>query len=72
MDVYSNNDYAGDVNDKKSTSGYVFLLSGVAVAWSSRKQPIFTFSTTEADFIAAAMTSCQVIFGSKEFYKTWA
>ena len=39
---YTDSDYAGDVDDSKSTSGYVFLMSGGAVAWSSRKQPIVT------------------------------
>ncbi|XP_057973375.1 secreted RxLR effector protein 161-like [Malania oleifera] len=35
--AYTDNDYAGDVDDKKSTSGYVFLLSEGAVSWSSKK-----------------------------------
>ncbi|XP_020423899.1 uncharacterized protein LOC109950223 [Prunus persica] len=51
---FSDNDYVGDLNDRKSTSGYVFLLSSAVVAWSSRKQPIVTLSTTEAEFIVAA------------------
>ncbi|KAL8155990.1 hypothetical protein AgCh_001157 [Apium graveolens] len=55
-------DYAGSVEDKRSTSGYVFMLSGAAVAWSSRKQPIVTLSTTEAEFVAAAGSSCQAIW----------
>lgn len=48
---YSNSNYAGDVEDQKSTSGYVFLLSLDAVAWSSKKQSIVTLSTTEAEFV---------------------
>jgi hypothetical protein len=35
--TYTNNDYAGDVDDRKSTSGYVFLLSEGAMSWSSKK-----------------------------------
>lgn len=35
--AYTNSDYAGDIDDSRSTSGYVFLLSGGAVAWVSRK-----------------------------------
>ena len=45
---YTDSNYAGDVDDSRSTSGYVFLMSGGAVAWSSRKQPIVTLSITEA------------------------
>jgi hypothetical protein len=35
--AYTDSDYAGDVDDRKSTSGYVFLLSEGAVSWSSKK-----------------------------------
>ncbi|GAU16794.1 hypothetical protein TSUD_200370 [Trifolium subterraneum] len=52
-------DYGGDSDDRKSTSGYVFVLGPGAVSWSSRKQPIVTLSTTEAEFIAAAYCVCQ-------------
>ena len=50
------------MDDRKSTSGYVFLLSGAAVSWSSKKQPVVTLSTTEAEFISAASCACQGIW----------
>jgi hypothetical protein len=59
---FSDSDYTGDVDDCKSTSGYVFLLSGAAVSWSSKKQPVVTLSTTEAEFIAAVSCACQGIW----------
>lgn len=59
---YTDSDYAGDIDDSKSTSGYVFLMSGGAVAWSSRKQPIVTLSSTEAEYVAAATCACQAIW----------
>lgn len=59
---YSDSDYARDVDDRKSTSGFLFLLSSGAVSWSSRKQPIVTLSTTEAEFLAAASCACQAIW----------
>jgi hypothetical protein len=52
--AYSDSDYGGDIDDMKSTSG--------AIAWSSRKQPIVTLSTTEAEFIAAAHCVCEGIW----------
>ncbi|GAA0173161.1 transmembrane signal receptor [Lithospermum erythrorhizon] len=59
---YTDSDFASDKRDRKSTSGYVFMISGGAVAWSSKKQPIVTLSTTEAEFIAAAVCACQAIW----------
>jgi len=43
---FCNSDYAGDLNDKRSTPGYIFFLSGAAMSWSSRKRPVVTLSTT--------------------------
>lgn len=40
--------YAGDLEDRKSISGYVFLLSFGVVAWSSRKKSFVTLSTIGA------------------------
>lgn len=62
MIAYSDSDYAGDIEDRKSTSRYVFLLSLGAVAWSSKKQPVVTLSTIEAEFIAAASCACQCVW----------
>jgi hypothetical protein len=59
---FSVSDYAGDLDDRKSTYGYVFLLSGAAVSWSSKKQLVVTLSTTEVEFIAAASCACQGIW----------
>lgn len=43
---FTDSDYVGDMEDRKSTSVYVFLMSSGAVSWSSRKQTIVTLSTT--------------------------
>jgi hypothetical protein len=67
----TDNDYAGSLEDRKSTSGYVLILSSGAVAWSSRKQPIVTLSTTEAEFVVAAACSCQAVWMKKILNKTW-
>ncbi|XP_024990741.1 uncharacterized protein LOC112525030 [Cynara cardunculus var. scolymus] len=47
--AYTDSDYARDIEDRRCTSGYVFLLSEGATCWSSRKQPIVTLSSTEAE-----------------------
>ena len=56
------NDYVGHMEDSKSTSSYVFMMSGGAIAWFSCKQPIITLSTTEAEFVAASACACQAIW----------
>lgn len=62
LNVYTDSDYAGDSDDRRSTSGFAFLLDSLAVTWSSKKQPIVTLSTTEAEYIAAASCACQCIW----------
>ena len=57
---YSDADWAGDISDRKSTSGYVFMLSGGAISWSSRKQKCVALSTAEAEYVAlsSAVQEC--------------
>jgi len=57
---FTNSDYAGDMEDSKSTSGYVFMMSGGAVAWSSRKQPIVTYRLQKLSLCVAY--ACQAIW----------
>lgn len=63
--AYADSDYAGDLEDRKSTSGHVFLLGSGAVSWLSKKQPIVALSTTEAEFVAAASCATQAIWLSR-------
>jgi len=48
-------DWAGDKSDRKSTSGYAFLMAGGAVTWGSKKQTAVATSTTEAEYVAASL-----------------
>ena len=49
---YVDADFAGDIDDSKSTSGSIMFLNDGPVAWSSKKQPTTALSTTEAEYIA--------------------
>jgi len=51
---YTDSDFAGDLKDMKSTSGYVFTLAGAAVWWKSKKQSLVSLSSTEAEYIACS------------------
>lgn len=62
MRAYTDSDFAGDIDSGRITSGYVFLLSNAAVAWSSKKQPIVTLSTTEAEYVAASVCATQSLW----------
>ncbi|XP_050147510.1 secreted RxLR effector protein 161-like [Malus sylvestris] len=49
---YTDSDLASDLDDRKSTSGYIFLLGGSAVSWKSAKQTVIATSTMEVEFVA--------------------
>ena len=62
---YSDADFAGDRDDRKSTSGYIFTLAGGAISWKSSKQSIVASSTMYAEFIACFEAMGQAIWLKK-------
>jgi len=56
---YTDADWGGDKNDRKSTSGYVFKVFDNTVSWGSRKQSTVSLSSTEAEYIALAHGICE-------------
>ena len=61
----SDTDFAGDRDDRKSTSGYVCTLAGGAISWKSSKQSIVASSTMYAEFIACFETTGQAMWLKK-------
>jgi hypothetical protein len=59
---YTDSDWAGDLDDRKSTSGYFFKLAGAAVTWSSRKQSLIAQSTTEAEYIGCSEAAREAVW----------
>ena len=55
---YCDTDYAKDSHDRKSTSGYAFMLANGPIAWKLKKQPSVALSTTEAKYYALGL-ACQ-------------
>lgn len=56
---YTNSDWAGCMDDKKSTSGYSFNMGSTTIAWSTKKQPTFSLSIAEAEYKVAVTTTCE-------------
>ncbi|XP_070008382.1 secreted RxLR effector protein 161-like [Nicotiana tabacum] len=64
---YTDVDWAGDQNNRKSTSGYAFLLNGGAISWKSKKQTCTILSTMEVEFVSCASTVQEVIWLKRFF-----
>ena len=59
---YTDSDFAGKYpKSKKSTSGYIFMLAGGAIAWKTMKQSLIATSTMEVEFIAIYEGVCEGI-----------
>jgi hypothetical protein len=59
---YTDGDFAGNLDDRKSTSGHAFNLVMNLISWASKKQPIVLISSAEAEYVAATSASCQVVW----------
>ena len=59
---YSDSDWCGDIDDRKSTSDYVFFTGNTTFTWLSKNQPIVTLSTCEVEYVAASWCVCHAIW----------
>ncbi|KAH9789507.1 Integrase catalytic domain-containing protein [Citrus sinensis] len=59
---YVDSDFAGDLDKRKSITGYVFALAGAAVSWVSKLQTVVALSTTEAEYMAATQACKEAIW----------
>lgn len=53
---YTDADWGGDVDTRKSTTGYVFTMQGGAISWNVKRQPTVALSSCEAEFMAMSRT----------------
>ncbi|GJZ11038.1 retrotransposon ORF1 [Tanacetum coccineum] len=51
---YADSDWAGSIDDSKSTSGYIFTLGSGVFCWNSKKQSVVAQSSAEAEYISVA------------------
>ena len=62
IEVFSDADWAGSVQDRRSTSGYCTYVWGNLVTWRSKKQSVVSRSSAEAEFLAMAHGICEGIW----------
>jgi len=59
---YSDADYAGDIDTRRSTTGQAFLWGGAAISWGSKIQATVAASTTETEYVAAVMAAKEALW----------
>ena len=62
---YRKSEFAGDVEDRKSTLGCVFFLGGLLITWNSLKQKVEALSSCEAEYIAITSAVCPGVWGTR-------
>ncbi|RWS02083.1 gag-pol polyprotein-like protein [Dinothrombium tinctorium] len=62
---YSDADFAGCEDTRRSRTGIMLMLNGGPIHWISRKQGLVTKSTTEAEYVAASEASSEIIWARR-------
>ena len=59
---YCDADWGGCLDTRRSTTGYVFLMGGGAISWSSKRQSSVALSSCEAEYMAASQAGKEVVW----------
>ena len=60
LQAYSDADWAGDPNDRRSVSGFVVYLGSSPISWASKKQHTVSRSSAEAEYRALAIAAAEL------------
>ena len=62
LSAYVDADFAQCTDTRRCITGYVTLLHGTLISWLSKKQPLVTLSTTEAEYVALALCLQELLY----------
>ena len=65
IEAFTDADWAGSLDDRRSTSGYCTLVGGNLVTWRSKKQNVVARSSAEAEYRAMAQGVCEILWVQK-------
>lgn len=62
IEGYVDADWSNDVNDRKSYSGFCFMLSGSVISWNCSKQKCISLSSTEAEYVSLSEACKEAVY----------
>jgi hypothetical protein len=62
---YCDADWVGDLEDRRSTIGFIFIMGGGSISWSNKRQPTIVLSTIEVEYMASTQTTKEAIWMTK-------
>jgi len=62
---YYDADWGSDLKDRRSTIGFILMIGGGAISWSSKRQPTIALSTTEAEYMVNTQATKEAIWITK-------